>query len=152
MFPQRTWKDCFEQSLFREYKRKSLYFCDKIIRYIIPNIKCSISCHKYIIQNEKDTSTPYQSRNTPTKTPSMSSQLKEYANKTPKTPSQSKNTPKHHHSSSSSDVLEINMWISFPNINLHCFVARQFLLQIYALFGRTIFRPKNAVAYKKWQI
>ena len=28
----------------------------------------------------------------------------------------------------------------------------KFLSQIYALFWRTIYRPKNAVAYKKWQI
>ena len=32
------------------------------------------------------------------------------------------------------------------NINLRCFVAMQFLPQIYALFRRTIYRPKNAVA------
>ena len=38
------------------------------------------------------------------------------------------------------------------NINLRCFVAMQFLPQIYALFRRTIYRPKNVVAYKKWQI
>ena len=34
------------------------------------------------------------------------------------------------------------------NINLRCFVAMQFL-QVYALFWRKIYRPKNAVAYKK---
>ena len=38
---------------------------------------------------------------------------------------------------------------STPNINLSCFVTMQFLLQIYALFWHTIYRPKNAVAYKK---
>ena len=38
------------------------------------------------------------------------------------------------------------------NINYRCFVAMQFLLQIYAFFWRTIYWPKNAVAYKKWQI
>ena len=41
---------------------------------------------------------------------------------------------------------------SMPNIDLRCFVAMQFLSQIYALFWRTIYRPKNTVAYKKWQI
>ena len=41
---------------------------------------------------------------------------------------------------------------STPNINVRCFVAMQFLSQIYALFWRTIYGPINAMAYKKWQI
>ena len=41
---------------------------------------------------------------------------------------------------------------STSNINLRCFVAMQFLWQIYALFWRTIYRPKNTVVYKKLQI
>ena len=44
-----------------------------------------------------------------------------------------------------------NKTASTPNTNLRCFVAMQFLSHIYALFGHTIYRPKNAVAYKKWQ-
>ena len=32
---------------------------------------------------------------------------------------------------------------AFQNIDLRCFVARQFLSQIYALFWRTFFRPKK---------
>ena len=42
--------------------------------------------------------------------------------------------------------------VSTPNINLRCFVAMQFLSQIYALSWRTIYRPKTAVAYKRLQI
>ena len=41
---------------------------------------------------------------------------------------------------------------STVNIDLRCFVAMQFLSQIYALFWRTFYRPKNLVAYQKWQI
>ena len=40
---------------------------------------------------------------------------------------------------------------STPNINLRCFVGMQFLSQIYALFGHTVYGPKNVVTYKKWQ-
>ena len=32
---------------------------------------------------------------------------------------------------------------AFQNIDLHCFVARQFLSQIYALFWRTFYRSKK---------
>ena len=38
---------------------------------------------------------------------------------------------------------------STPHIDLRCFVARQFLLQIYVLLWCTIYRPENAVEYKK---
>ena len=41
---------------------------------------------------------------------------------------------------------------STPTKNLRCFVARQFLLQNYALFWRTFCRPKIMVAYQKGQI
>ena len=41
---------------------------------------------------------------------------------------------------------------STPTKNLRCFVARQFLSQIYALFWRTFCRPKSMVAYQKGQI
>ena len=41
---------------------------------------------------------------------------------------------------------------SKPNINIRCFFAMQFLSQFFALFWRTIYRPKNTVAYKKLQI
>ena len=43
---------------------------------------------------------------------------------------------------------------STANIDLRCFVAMQFLSQIYTLFWRTIYRSKSAVAYKndKYQV
>ena len=41
---------------------------------------------------------------------------------------------------------------NMPTKNLRCFVARQFLSQIYALFWRTFCRPKSMVAYQKGQI
>merc|ERR1711944_254653 len=45
-----------------------------------------------------------------------------------------------------------NQNTKYANQNLRCFVARQFLSQIYALFWRTFCRPKSMVAYQKGQI
>ena len=44
------------------------------------------------------------------------------------------------------------MWILACNIDLRCFVVKQLLLWIYALFGVQCEVLKIALAYKKWQI
>ena len=41
------------------------------------------------------------------------------------------------------------MWILVPNIDLRCFVMRQLLSQIYALFRRTIWSLKNCAGVQK---
>ena len=58
--------------------------------------------------------------------------------KTPSTPTKTASTP--------------TKTASTANIDLRCFVGKLFLSQIYAIFWRTIYRPKNALAYKKLQI
>ena len=46
----------------------------------------------------------------------------------------------------------MNIWILLRNIDLRCFVARQYLSQIYALFGVNYSGLRMALAYKKLQI
>ena len=73
----------------------------------------------------------------------------------PNAPSQVTNTPpkcKRHQVRQPKTASTPTKTASTVNIDLRCFVAMQFLSQIYALFWRTIYRPKNVVAYKKWQI
>ena len=41
------------------------------------------------------------------------------------------------------------MWILLPNIDLRCFVAKQFLSRIYTLFWCTFYRPKKCVGVQK---
>ena len=82
---------------------------------------------KYIVYAKQNTKMPYKTQSTPTKIPNM-------PNKTPCAQFQSKEYAKK------------------TNIGLRCFVAMQFLSQIYALFWRIFYRPKNLVAYQKWQI
>ena len=41
------------------------------------------------------------------------------------------------------------MWILLPNIDLRCFIAKQFLSRIYALFWWTFYRPKKCVGVQK---
>ena len=105
-------------------------------------------------------------KNTPTKTPSTPSQPKEYANQNTKYAISIKRVrqPKHQvrhlnqkntqpkHQIHNLNQKNTPMWILVPNIDLRCFVVRQLLLRIYALFGVQFEVLKIALAYKKWQI
>ena len=94
--------------------------------YANQNTKYAISTKR--IRQPKHQVRHLNQKSTPTKTPSTPSQSKEYATKTPNTQSQSK---------------------EYANIDLRCFVVRQLLLRIYALFGVQFEVLKIALAYKK---
>ena len=75
--------------------------------------------------------TPNKKLSTPTKKPSTPTKISSTTTKIPSTPTKIPST---------------------PTKKLRCFVARQFFLQIYALFGVLFSGPKNMVAYQKRQI
>ena len=102
-------------------------------------------------------------KNTPTKTPSTPSQPKEYANQNTKYAISIKRVrqPKHQvrhlnqkntqpkHQIHNLNQKNTPMWILVPNIDLRCFVVRQLLSRIYALFRRTIWRSENCAGVQK---
>ena len=96
----------------------------------------------------KTPSTPTRTPSTPIKTPSTHIKTQSMPTKTPSTPTKTQSTQ----SQSKVNVLEIKMWILLPNIDLRCFVIRQFLSQIYPLFGRLFTGLNNTVVYQIWQI
>jgi len=95
--------------------------------------------------------TPTKKPSTPTKIPSRQTKTRSTINKTLIWPIKTKYTNK----ISSTTTKIPNTPTKIPSMltkNLCRFVARQFLLYIYALFWCTFCSPKNMVVYQKRQI
>ena len=91
--------------------------------------------HKIPYTPNKKLSTPTKKPSTPTKISSTTTKIPSTPTKIPSTPTKIPSTP--------------TKIPSTPTKKLGCFVARQFFLQIYALFGVLFAGPKNMVAYQK---
>ena len=126
---------------FRNINTNPPIFCDENTRYTIPNTKCN----KYIILMPKtlNMSNKAPSRPIKTKLRQTKHQIRQ--------PKYQVYQPKHQVCKTKHKICQLKYQneVVFQNINLCCFVARQYFLANLRTLWPTISRPKNGVSVQK---